>query len=84
MTFGVIERLQELPQDEQALHAGIIADTSSPDVPRTINNPVRLGFARPRPAGAPPAVGQHTDAVLREAGYSDADIAALRASGAAG
>ena len=84
VTFGVIERLQELPQDEQALHAGIIADTSSPDVPRTINNPVRLGFARPRPAEAPPAVGQHTDAVLREAGYSDADIAALRASGAAG
>lgn len=31
---------------------------------------------------AVPAVGQHTDAILRELGRSDADIAALRASGA--
>jgi formyl-CoA transferase len=84
VTFGVVERLQELPTDEQARHAGIIADTASPDVPLTINNPVRLGFARPRPAGMPPALGEHTDAVLREAGLSDADIATLRSSGAAG
>ncbi|MCW5747288.1 MAG: CoA transferase [Alphaproteobacteria bacterium] len=84
VTFGVIERLQELPTDEQARHAGIVADTASAEVPRTINNPVRLGFARPRPAGVPPALGEHTDAVLHEAGLSDADIAALRASGAAG
>jgi formyl-CoA transferase len=84
VTFGVIERLQELPTDEQARHAGIVADTTASDVKRTINNPVRLGFARPRTAGPPPAVGQHTDSVLREAGLSPDDIAALRAAGAAG
>jgi formyl-CoA transferase len=84
VTFGVIERLQELPGDEQAQHAGIIAETASADVPRTINNPIRLGFARPRQAGDPPTVGQHTDSVLKEIGLSDSDIAALRASGAAG
>jgi formyl-CoA transferase len=83
VTFGVIERLQELPRDEQARHAGIIAETTSPEVPRTINNPVRLGFAQPRPAGSPPTVGQHTEQVLRECGLSDTDIAELRASGAA-
>jgi crotonobetainyl-CoA:carnitine CoA-transferase CaiB-like acyl-CoA transferase len=83
VTFGVIERLQELPSDEQARHAGIIAETTGSDVPRTINNPVRLGFARPRRAGPPPAVGQHTEATLREAGLSADEIAALRASGAA-
>jgi formyl-CoA transferase len=84
ITFGVIERLQEFPDDEQARHAGIIAETTASDVKRTINNPVRLGFARARQAGPPPAVGEHTDSVLREAGLSDADIAALRANGAIG
>ena len=29
-----------------------------------------------------PAVGQHTDAILRELGRSESDIAALRAAGA--
>jgi itaconate CoA-transferase len=33
--------------------------------------------------GPVPALGQHTDAVLRELGYADAAIAAMRASGAA-
>ncbi|WP_255467817.1 CaiB/BaiF CoA-transferase family protein [Reyranella sp. CPCC 100927] len=82
VTFGVIERLQDLPDDPQAYHAGIIAETKSPDVPRTINNPVRLGFARPREAGAPPSVGEHTAQVLREAGLSDGEIATLRSRGA--
>ena len=82
VTFGVIERLQDLPDDPQAQHAGIIAETNSPDVPRTINNPVRLGFAQPRRAGPPPSVGQHTDQVLREAGLSETEIATLRSSGA--
>ncbi len=82
VTFGVIERLQDLPDDPQAHHAGIIAETKSPDVPRTINNPVRLGFARPREAGTPPSVGEHTEQVLREAGLSDGEIATLHSCGA--
>jgi alpha-methylacyl-CoA racemase len=43
--------------------------------------PVRLEGAAP--AGPPPGLGEHTDAVLAEAGYSAAEIAALRAAGAA-
>jgi len=82
--FGVIGRLADVVDDEQARHAGIFADTTNPDVPRTVNNPIRLGFAKPRKSGPPPAVGEHSEGILRELGYGDADIAALRKSGALG
>jgi formyl-CoA transferase/CoA:oxalate CoA-transferase len=35
----------------------------------------------PAPPSAPPMLGEHSDEVLRACGYSDRDIAALRASG---
>jgi crotonobetainyl-CoA:carnitine CoA-transferase CaiB-like acyl-CoA transferase len=35
------------------------------------------------PMSAVPTLGQHTDAVLAELGYSDAEVAALRAEGVA-
>jgi formyl-CoA transferase len=49
-----------------------------------VNTPIRLGFASPRTAGPPPAVGQHNDEVLREAGFDDSEIDALKKSGALG
>ena len=82
--FGVIGRLADVIDDEQAAHAGIFADTDNPAIPRTVNNPIRLGFASPRKAGPPPAVGQHNDEVLAEAGFSAAEIDALKKSGALG
>jgi crotonobetainyl-CoA:carnitine CoA-transferase CaiB-like acyl-CoA transferase len=47
------------------------------------NVPFRLGGAAgqaARPMRAAPRFGEHTDAVLREAGYTPAEIAALRAA----
>ena len=82
--FGVIGRLADVVDDEQAEHAGIFADTTNPEVPRTVNNPIRLGFAKPRRAGPPPSVGQHSEEVLREAGYGADEIEALKKSGALG
>jgi formyl-CoA transferase len=82
ITFGVISRAQDLPDDSQAVHAGAIVETANPEMPRTIGNPIHLDFARPRIAGPGPALGQHTVEVLREAGFSDAEIADLLADGA--
>jgi crotonobetainyl-CoA:carnitine CoA-transferase CaiB-like acyl-CoA transferase len=82
--IGVIGRLADVVQDEQAEHAGIFAETTNPEIPRTVNNPIRLGFATPRTAGPAPKVGEHSDQILRELAYSDGEIAALKKSGALG
>jgi hypothetical protein len=37
-------------------------------VPRTVNNPDPLGFARPRVSGHAAAVGQNSEEILRELG----------------
>ena len=55
-----------------------------PDVPRTVNNPIRLGFAKPRVSGLPAAVGQHSEEILRELGHSESEIAVLKKAGALG
>ncbi len=80
----MIERLADVVVDEQARHAGIFADTGNPDVPRTVNNPIRLGFATPPTAGPPPAVGQHSAEILRELAYNETEISALKKTGALG
>jgi crotonobetainyl-CoA:carnitine CoA-transferase CaiB-like acyl-CoA transferase len=84
LPFGVIDRVADVVQDEQAIHAGIFAETTNPDVPRTVNNPIRLGFAKPRVSGRPPAVGENADEILRELGHSETEIAALKKAGALG
>jgi crotonobetainyl-CoA:carnitine CoA-transferase CaiB-like acyl-CoA transferase len=82
--FGVVGRVADVVDDEQAEHAGIFAHTTNPEVPRTINNPIRLGFAKPRISGPPASVGQHSEEILRELAYDDAEIAALKKSGVLG
>jgi formyl-CoA transferase len=48
---------------------------------RTTASPMRLSDTPVVTRHAPPALGQHTDEVLRELGLDDAAIAALRAAG---
>jgi formyl-CoA transferase len=48
---------------------------------RYIGSPIKLSDA-PSPLRMPPAaLGEHTDAVLRDLGYTPGDIASLRAQG---
>jgi crotonobetainyl-CoA:carnitine CoA-transferase CaiB-like acyl-CoA transferase len=47
-----------------------------------VASPLRLSANPPVLRNAPPALGQHTDEVLREMGLSEADIGGLRAAGA--
>jgi crotonobetainyl-CoA:carnitine CoA-transferase CaiB-like acyl-CoA transferase len=82
ITFGVISRPQDVPDDEQAVHAGAVVDTAIPEMPRTLANPIRVSFAEQRTAHPAPALGQHTDEILGEIGLSAGEIAGLRSTGA--
>ena len=48
-----------------------------------LGNPVKLSRTPAGPPRAAPAIGEHTEEVLAEAGMSEAEIAALIESGAA-
>jgi formyl-CoA transferase len=84
VTFGVISRPQDVPDDQQAVACGAIVATEIPEMPRTLSNPVRLGFAEQRVAHPAPALGQHSEEILREAGLSAEQVAGLKSIGALG
>jgi crotonobetainyl-CoA:carnitine CoA-transferase CaiB-like acyl-CoA transferase len=84
ITFGVISRPQDVPDDQQAVACGAIVGTQIPNMPRTLSNPIRLSFAEQRSAHPAPALGQHGEEILREAGLSAPEVAGLKSSGALG
>src|SRR6266853_627048 len=76
--FGTISRPQDVPDDEQAVACGAVVDTAIPEMPRTLANPIRLGFAEQQIAKSAPTLGEHSDQILAEAGLSRDEITSLR------
>lgn len=74
-----IARASEIADDPQAVAARAVVETAIPELPRTVAAPFQLTGAPPRVAQpAPGLVGADTDAVLRDAGFTAAEIAGLR------
>jgi crotonobetainyl-CoA:carnitine CoA-transferase CaiB-like acyl-CoA transferase len=78
--FGVVAETADVAQDEQALAAGHLVPFVDADF-MTINSPIEIrGQEKIRPRRAP-RVGEHSEEVLRNAGYGEAEITALREAG---
>jgi crotonobetainyl-CoA:carnitine CoA-transferase CaiB-like acyl-CoA transferase len=81
---GPINRMDEVFQDPQVNHLGMVWDNLHPETGliRTVRNPVSFSEAPVEPRLPPPRLGEHTDQILQQLlGYSPADIATLRACG---
>jgi formyl-CoA transferase len=80
LIFGIIADMDEIAEDPQILASEALvpfADGSS----LTVNSPFWVAGQeklKPRPA---PTVGEHSEEMLREAGYSDSEIRVLREEG---
>ena len=82
ITFGVIRKTSDIPNDRTFTDSGGVV-ASGPGAPsaRTIGSPVFMrGQEKTTPMPAP-EVGQHSDEVLAELGYSADEIRSMRSVG---
>ncbi|MGE0750345.1 MAG: CaiB/BaiF CoA transferase family protein [Variibacter sp.] len=78
--FSIVGTVDDLSSDAQMREANVLVPFAD-DSMLTVNSPLWIEGAdkvAPRPA---PSVGQHSDAVLRDAGYDADRIASLRKAG---
>ena len=81
---GRIRNVAEVCTNPQLTERGKVVERPHPTagVVKTIGQPIELGDTPARIRTAPPLLGEHTDDVLREAGYTDDEIISFRDKGA--
>lgn len=77
-----VNSYEDLPNDPQIIHNGIIKEIEHPVAGKfkAIGTPIEFSETPPTIRRTPPALGEHNDEVLRELGFSDADIARFHAA----
>jgi formyl-CoA transferase len=81
LVFGVIGILDDIPHDKQMIENEVLVPFEN-DTMLTVNSPIFIDGARKVQPRMPPGIGEHSDEILRNAGYDEAAIRKLRASGA--
>ena len=81
LVFGVVGILDDIPNDRQMIENEVLVPFEN-DTMLTINSPIWIDGSNKVKPRHPPGIGEHSDEILREAGYDEASIRQLRASGA--
>src|SRR6201995_398726 len=77
LVFGVVGILDDIPNDRQMIDNDVLVPFEG-DTMLTVNSPIWVDGRKKAHPRRPPAIGEHSDEVLREAGYDDAAIQTLR------
>jgi crotonobetainyl-CoA:carnitine CoA-transferase CaiB-like acyl-CoA transferase len=82
-TYSVVEKLKDVISDAQLIENEVIVPTGDedPDYQWTINSPIAVEGEQKVAIQRAPELGEHTAEILLEAGFTAADVAALRQSG---
>jgi crotonobetainyl-CoA:carnitine CoA-transferase CaiB-like acyl-CoA transferase len=77
---GPVNDIAEVVANPQVQARGMVLPMEHPQAGSMplVNSPIRLSATPVEHRHAPPLLGEHTDDVLREAGYGDDEIAAMR------
>ena len=80
---GRIRNVAEVCTNPQLVERGKVVERPHPTAGtvKMIGQPIELSDTPARIETAPPLLGEQTDAVLREAGYSETEIVAFRSAG---
>ncbi|MGJ4999525.1 CaiB/BaiF CoA transferase family protein [Bradyrhizobium sp. HKCCYLS3077] len=81
LVFGVVGILDDIPNDKQMLENEVLVPFEN-DTMLTVSSPIFIDGQRKVAPRKPPGVGQHSDEILRQAGFDDDAIQTLRAKGA--
>jgi crotonobetainyl-CoA:carnitine CoA-transferase CaiB-like acyl-CoA transferase len=81
LVFGIVGILDDIPTDRQMLENEVLVPFEN-DTMLTINSPIWVSGAKKVQPKKPPGIGEHSDEILRDAGYDEASIKKLRGSGA--
>jgi crotonobetainyl-CoA:carnitine CoA-transferase CaiB-like acyl-CoA transferase len=82
LAVALMTGMCEVARDEQMRESGaFVPMPSAGGAEMTVSSPFWLGGEAKRAPQPAPALGQHSDEILRALGFSEADIARLRAAG---
>jgi formyl-CoA transferase len=82
LIFGIVADMDEIAGDPQILASDALVPFT--DGTMTVNSPLWIKGQEKVQPGRAPSVGEHSDQVLREAGFPEAEIHTLRAEGVIG